>query len=102
MDKVNAISKVRFASVKPQNVGLHHGQTLRASLLCMEPGQQSQVKADAERFYYVITGAARLEAGQESVDLSTGEAAALPAHQAHAVATADDRRLVCLVIEGAS
>jgi mannose-6-phosphate isomerase-like protein (cupin superfamily) len=102
MDKVNAVSKVRFASAKPQNVGLHHSQAFRVNLLCMEPGQQAQVRSDSERVYYVITGAAVLVADQETMNLGTGEMAAFAAHAPHSLATADDRRLVCLVIERSS
>lgn len=102
MDKINAISKVRFASAKPQNVGLHHGEALRATLLCMEPGQVADVKPDAERLYYVITGTARITAGPDTAELGTGEVIAFAPHRPHTVATADDRRLVCLVVDGAS
>ena len=102
MDKVNAVSKARFASVKPQNIGLHHGQVLRASLLCMEPAQQAQIKSDGERLYYVVTGTARVQAGDESVDLAAGEMVAFAPHRPHTLTSADDRRLVCLVIEGES
>ena len=102
MNKVNAVSKVRFSSAKPQNVGLHQGQVMRTALLCMEPGQQTQVKPETERLYYVLTGTARLEAGQESLELAAGELAATAPQHPHSLTSADDRRLVCLVIEANS
>ncbi len=100
METINAIAKVRFATAKPQMVRLHKGSRLAAELLCMEPGQKTGV-SDEERIYYVVTGTARLGAGETETTIPAGQLAATTDEQAHHVANADDQRLVCLVIRRA-
>ena len=97
MDVVNAISKVRFASAKPQTVHLHKGTRLAADLLCMEPGQRLEV-SPAERIYYVVTGAATLSVHGTETPVPTGQLAATAADEPHGIANAGSQRLVCVVI----
>jgi len=97
MNIVNAISKVRFASAKAQQVQLHAGEGLCAELLCVEPGQQLRVSV-GEWTYYVVTGTARLTAGDVEAELPTGQLAATTPGQAHTIANPGEHRLVCLAI----
>jgi len=94
MEFVNAIAKVRFASAKPQRVQLHKGPDLLAELLCLEPGQKVQVDG-GQWLYYVITGNAAITDGKTTTQLSAGRFAASEDHR-HAIASADDRRLIVL------
>jgi mannose-6-phosphate isomerase-like protein (cupin superfamily) len=101
METVNAISKVRFATAKPQTIHLHKGGRLSAELLCMEPGQKLNVRQE-ERIYYVVTGSARLGDNGSEVTVPAGQLAAASPQGPHRVATAGQQRLVCLVIRPTS
>ena len=101
MEFVNAISKVRFGSAKPQHVQLHHAGLLRVDLLCMEPGQSLAVEA-GQWTYYVVTGKAAMTVGAEMIELPAGQFAAGAAGEAHTIASAGEQRLVCLVVGCAS
>jgi mannose-6-phosphate isomerase-like protein (cupin superfamily) len=96
MDIVNAISKVRFASARPQRVQLHKDGRAPVDLLCMEPGQS--LKVSAGRWgYYVITGAAQVESGGKVSPLPTGQLAVTGEGEPHTITAAGEQRLVCLV-----
>jgi len=101
MEFVNAISKVRFGSAKPQRVQLHHAGLLRVDLLCMEPGQSLAVEA-GQWAYYVVTGKAAVTAGDDTTELPAGQFAAAATGEAHTIASAGEQRLVCLVAGCAS
>jgi len=101
MELINAISKVRFGSAKPQRIQLNKGDGCQAEMLCMEPGQQIRVRS-GRWLYYVITGSANLTVNGQTSQLPTGQLAASAPNEQHVVATAGDRRLVCLVIGQAS
>jgi uncharacterized RmlC-like cupin family protein len=102
MNIVNAISKVRFASAKPQVVHLHKGRFILADLLCMEPGQKLDVPA-AERLYYVVAGTAKVAGkGAGTTTVPAGQLAATGGDEPHHVANASPQRLVCVVIRCAS
>lgn len=97
MEKINAISKVRFSSARPQIVGLHKGEGLTAELLCMEAGQNYPYKG-RERLCYVITGTGKASAGSEEADLAPGLLIPLAPGQACTITNSSQQRLVCLVI----
>ncbi|MCK4600982.1 MAG: cupin domain-containing protein [Phycisphaerae bacterium] len=97
MKSVNAISKVRFGSAKPQRVQLYKGQTLQAELICMEPDQQIKV-ASGEWTYYVVKGTASFGTDGEATELSAGQFAAVGPDESHSLSAAGEQRLICLAI----
>ena len=98
MEIVNAISKVRFTSAKPQRAQLHKQRGLQVELLCMEPGQKVQAKC-GQWTYYVITGKATVTAGKDKSAVPTGQLAAGAPDETHTIANTGEQRLVCLAIE---
>lgn len=97
MEIVNAISKVRFTSAKPQRSQLHKQRGLQVELLCMEPGQKVQARR-GQWTYYVITGEATIT-GKDTSALPTGQLAAGAPDEKHTIANTGEQRLVCLAIE---
>ncbi len=97
MDVVNAIAKVRFGSAKPQRVQLRKDAKAPIELLCLEPGQKLKV-TEGRWAYYVITGAARVESGGKSSDVSAGHLALASEGETHMLSSAGEQRLICLAI----
>ena len=97
MDAVNAISRVRFASAKPQRVQLKSEGQLTGDLICMEPGQALSVDS-GEWIYYVVTGTAEFRAGQDVAELPTGHVASVDADESHTIVCAGEQRLVCVAV----
>jgi quercetin dioxygenase-like cupin family protein len=97
MEVINAISKVRFASARPQRVSLARDDACVIEMLCMEPGQQARVSSGAWT-YYVVTGSARITAEGLASDLPPGQAASTRPGETHTVANAGEARLVCLAV----
>jgi len=97
MESVNAISKVRFASAKPQRVQLKSEGQLTGDLICMEPGQTLAVDS-GEWIYYVVTGTAEFRAGQDVAELPTGQVASVDPDESHTITCAGEQRLVCLAV----
>ena len=60
MDVLNAISKVRFNSARPQRVQLFKCDEFVCELLCLEPGQE--LTATGRRAYYLIAGNGQMKA----------------------------------------
>jgi len=95
MNSVNAIAKVRFATVRPQRLQLHKGGGLVVDLLCMEAGQEISVDA-GQWTYYVLTGAASVTCGGQSFQLSVGGLACSEPAETHTLANTGEERLVIL------
>lgn len=68
MEPINAISKVRFSSAKPQRVHLANSGPVQADLLCLECQQELALSAGAG-VLYVVSGSATLitDAGRQSL-----------------------------------
>jgi len=96
MNVVNAISKARFGTVKPQRIQLHKGSELLAELLCLEAGQK--FSASGECAYYVVTGSATLTGDGGPAELATGQLAAFEPGEGHSITNAGEGRLVLLAI----
>ena len=101
MDVVNAISKVRFSSARPQRVQMSRSPGLTAELLCFEPGQELKLNG-GPACYYIVTGAAKMDSGGEDADLAAGQFAAVEKGEAHTIACAGEQRLVCLAVRASS
>lgn len=99
MDTVNAISKARFASARPQRVQLQADEALNLELLCLEPGQNVSAN-DGKWVYYVVAGKATVQIGQQKKhELGTGHLAVSAAGERHTVTNAGETRLICLAVE---
>ena len=96
MNVVNAISKARFGTAKPQRIQLHKGRELLAELLCLEAGQK--FSASGECTYYVVTGNASLTGEGDSAELPTGHLAAFSPGEGHSMSNSGEGRLVLLAI----
>lgn len=101
MDVVNAISKVRFGSAKPQRIQLAKAGEFLAQMLCMEPQQQFTVRK-GEWTYYVVTGSAEVTADGQTTPVATGQLAASAPGEVHTVSATGDHRMVCIVFGHAS
>lgn len=97
MDVVHAISKVRFATARPQRVRLSRNDAYVVEMLCMEAGQEIDATAGPWT-YYVVMGTARLTAGASAGDVAAGQIAATEPDEHHTLANAGEGRLVCLAI----
>ena len=71
MNSVNAISKVRFSSARPQRVHLLDLPTGGVDLLCLESAQETTAKGPST-VLYIVTGSARITDGQTTQELSAG------------------------------
>jgi quercetin dioxygenase-like cupin family protein len=101
MELVNAIAKVRFSSVRPQRVRLHHDGTTAVDLLCFEPGQDMPLPR-ADRAIYVIAGSARLAMAGCEHKAAAGQLAALNAGESVRLAAEGEQRLICVVLGAAT
>jgi mannose-6-phosphate isomerase-like protein (cupin superfamily) len=97
MDVVNAISKARFSSARPQRVQLSSDGHLTSQLVCMEPGQTLNVEK-GQWSYYVVTGEVTISAGDESTPLPTAQLATTEPGETHKLTTPGERRAVVLAV----
>ena len=98
MNVLNAISKVRFASARPQRVQLGASGDLSADLLCFEPGQALAVSS-GRRTYYLITGSLTVrDAAGAGQPLPAGGLAVPDAEEAHNLLNEGETRAVCLCV----
>jgi len=97
METFNAISKVRFASARPQRVHLSKCDSFAVEMLCMEAGQDARVPAGPWA-YYVVMGTATITSGKDSQSLAAGQMAATAAEETHTIANQGEGRLVCLAV----
>ena len=96
METINAISKVRFSSARPQTIQLHEAGDLAIELLCMEPGQKAERRRAGQWAYYVITGTASVTSQGHDAKISDGQLAASGPDEPHTIANTGQQRLVCL------
>jgi hypothetical protein len=96
MNSVNAISKVRFSSARPQRVHLLDLPSGAVDLLCLEKAQETGVTG-AGTVLYIVTGSARVTDAKGTQDLSAGNL--LVPEGDCTVANAAEQRLVCLRFE---
>jgi len=97
MDIVNAVSKVRFATARPQRVHLAKGAGQLVEMICLEAGQEVTV-ASGPWVYYVVAGTARLVSAGGQGTLGPGHLACLGAQEPHTVSNAGEGRLICLAL----
>jgi len=91
---------VRFAAGKHAKADLARGAHLLAGLNCFEPGQSQAVHAhdNADKFYLVLQGKARMRVGDEEREVGQGGFVWAPAGVPHGVVTALERTVMLVGI----
>ncbi|RPI11451.1 MAG: cupin domain-containing protein [Zetaproteobacteria bacterium] len=99
MQRVAVAGRACFASDKMQKVPLFDTERFFCDLYCLAPGQAQRVHshADSDKVYYVLSGLASVQVGDESADAEAGTAVLAPAGQPHGVANRSDGPATLLV-----
>lgn len=94
------LSLAKFSADKPQKADLFRGEHLFAGLNCFEPGQTQHVHAHtaADKFYFLVTGKARMTVGSETREASAGDVVWAPAGVPHGVELALERTVMLVAI----
>lgn len=91
------------ATFRPDKAGksdLFRGERLFLGLNCFEPGQSqpAHAHAGAEKFYYVVSGRARITVGEETSEVGPGAVVWAPAEVPHGVDEALERTVLLVGI----
>ena len=94
------ISTARFNPDKYAKQDLFSGPGLFLGLNCFEPGQvqASHVHAGADKFYYIISGRARITVGEETHEVVGGTLVWAPAEVGHGVPEVLERTVMLVGI----
>lgn len=89
-----------FDAAKMRKVDCFRSARLLAGLNCFEPGQAQAVHthADADKFYFVISGKASFRVGDEIATAGAGDLVMAPAGVAHGVERAFERTVVLVAM----
>jgi quercetin dioxygenase-like cupin family protein len=89
-----------FATDRAVKADLFAGRQLFVGLNCFERGQAQpvHVHADADKFYLVVSGRARITVGVETQEAGPGTVVWAPAHVPHGVAEALERTVLLVGI----
>lgn len=89
-----------FRTDKPAKVGLFSGEHLLLGLNCFEAGQSQPVHshAEADKFYLILSGNARMIVGTEHFDAATGTVVWSPRGVPHGVERAHERTVMLVGI----
>jgi quercetin dioxygenase-like cupin family protein len=89
-----------FATDRAVKSDLFAGRQLFVGLNCFERGQVQpvHVHADADKFYLVVSGRARITVGVETQEAGPGTVVWAPAHVPHGVAEALERTVLLVGI----
>jgi len=87
MQRVAVAGRVRFAAEKMQKVALFESGRFFCDLYCLAPGQSQRVHSHAEsdKVYYVLSGRATIQVGEEAGEAEAGVAVLAPAGLPHGV-----------------
>ena len=90
----------RFNPAKSVKEDLFSGSRLFVGLNCFEPGQvqSAHTHAGAEKFYYVLSGRAKVIVGNESQVVEAGMLVWAPADVAHGVSEVMERTVMLVAI----
>jgi quercetin dioxygenase-like cupin family protein len=90
----------RFDAVKASKADLARGEQLFVGLNCFEPGQSQHrhAHAGADKFYFVVTGKARMTVGDETRLAEAGTVVWAPADVPHGVDEALERTVMLVAI----
>jgi len=89
-----------FSGEKAAKADLFAGDRLFVGLNCFQRGQAQKVHAHAgaDKFYYVVSGRARLTVGEETREVAEGDIVWAPAGMPHGVAEALERTVLLVGI----
>ncbi len=89
-----------FDSNQSAKSDLFKGDHLFAGLNCFEPGQSQKVHTHtgADKFYFLVTGKARMTVGSETREVSAGDLVWAPAGVPHGVELALERTVMLVAI----
>jgi quercetin dioxygenase-like cupin family protein len=93
-------ASIRFDAERATKADLFRGDRLFAGLNCFEPGQRQSVHthAGAEKFYFLVSGKARLVVGESEVDAVAGDIVWAPAGVPHGVVQAYERTVMLVAL----
>ena len=99
MQRVVVASRARFAAEKMQKVGLFESDRFFCDLYCLAPGQSQRVHSHAgsDKVYYVLSGRATIQVGDEVEDVDSGAAVLAPAGLPHGVDNRSNAPVTLLV-----
>ncbi len=96
MDILNAITKVRFNSARPQRVQLLKCDEYVCELLCLEPGQE--LTASGRSAYYLIAGHGEIRSGKDVQATELGHFINCEEGESHTIVNSSEQRLICLAV----
>jgi quercetin dioxygenase-like cupin family protein len=87
MHRMVVADQARFAAEKMQKVVLFDSERCFCDLYCLAPGQSQRVHSHAgsDKVYYVLSGRATIQVGDEVEDAESGVAVLAPAGMPHGV-----------------
>lgn len=96
----SAAAAATFAAEQGTKADLFRGAQLMVGLNCFEPGQAQAVHAHhgADKFYFLVSGKARMTVGGETRDATTGDVVWAPADIPHGVVEALERTVMLVAI----
>lgn len=99
MQRVVVANQARFAAEKMQKVALFGSERFFCDLYCLGPGQSQRVHSHAgsDKVYYVLSGRATIQVGDEVEDTEAGVAVLAPAGMPHGVANRSAEPVTLLV-----
>ena len=95
-----AADAARFSPEKATKSDLRAGSRLFLGLNCFEPGQAQQVHTHggADKFYFIVSGKARMIVGEETRVAEPGDLVWAPADLPHGVVEALERTVMLVGI----
>lgn len=97
---VHLAGAARFDPAKATKADLFRGAQLFLGLNCFEPGQSQKVHTHggADKFYFVVSGKARMIVGEEAFDAAAGDVVWAPADIPHGVGEVLERTVMLVGI----
>jgi quercetin dioxygenase-like cupin family protein len=91
---------VAFSADKAAKADLFLGAHLFVGLNCFEPGQAQRVHshAGADKVYFVVSGKARMQVGEETGDVNAGSVVWAPADVPHGVIETLERTVMLVAM----
>ena len=93
-------AQARFGAEQATKSDLFRGTHLFAGLNCFEAGQTQRIHVHekADKFYFLVSGKARMTVGNETREASAGELVWAPAGMPHGVDEALERTVMLVAI----
>lgn len=92
--------RAAFDPAKMAKIDCFRSERLLVGLNCFEPGQAQRLHthADADKFYFVVSGKARFLVGNRALEASSGNLVIAPAGVPHGVEQALERTVLLMGI----